>query len=307
MPRSFLIIWCIALLLLAGCASTTNGAAVIPVDDSPVVVRSNNVTLTVQDIQNRFARDLGPPIADLVSQGFSPAEIQELADQNNVRMTVFDQMIQDLLLSDYARRNGIGIDAAEADTTVFAQISPLNGGPFTSSVATRETVVRNQLSFEVIARNTRTDMFRARHILVRDQATADSVIARLAAGESFATLAAELSQDPGSAQQGGDLGWTPRGEFVPEFEDAGFTIPLNTPTAVASQFGVHVIEVLEREEQRSFDSFEALRSSQNAQLFFEQSFTPWYDQLLTAAINSGELQIAPGFDPNTIPLPFPQP
>jgi peptidyl-prolyl cis-trans isomerase C len=306
-PRSFLIIWCIALLLLAGCASTTNGAAVIPVDDSPVVVRSNNVTLTVQDIQNRFARDLGPPIADLVSQGFSPAEIQELADQNNVRMTVFDQMIQDLLLSDYARRNGIGIDAAEADTTVFAQISPLNGGPFTSSVATRETVVRNQLSFEVIARNTRTDMFRARHILVRDQATADSVIARLAAGESFATLAAELSQDPGSAQQGGDLGWTPRGEFVPEFEDAGFTIPLNTPTAVASQFGVHVIEVLEREEQRSFDSFEALRSSQNAQLFFEQSFTPWYDQLLTAAINSGELQIAPGFDPNTIPLPFPQP
>lgn len=307
MPRSFLLIWCVALLLLTGCASTTNGAAVIPLDDSPVVVRTTSATLTVQDIQNRFARDLGPPIADLVSQGLSPAEIQELADQNSVRTTIFDQMVQDLLLSDYARRNGIGIDAAEADTTVFTQISPLNGGPFTSSVATRETVVRNQLSFEVIARNTRTDMFRARHILVRDQATADSVIARLTAGESFVTLAAELSQDPGSAQQGGDLGWTPRGEFVPEFEDAGFTIPLNTPTAVASQFGVHVIEVLEREEQRSFDSFEALRSSQNAQLFFEQSFTPWYDQLLTAAINSGELQIAPGFDPNTIPLPFPQP
>jgi peptidyl-prolyl cis-trans isomerase C len=294
------------LLLLSACRSVENGAALFPADDSPVVVRSGNTTITVADVQARYERDIGPAIADLIAQGQSPEAIEDLANQNNVRASIFEQMVQDILLTDYARRNGIGVNATEVDTAAFAQIPSLSeGGPFTSSVEVRENLARSQLVFEVIARNTRADMFRARHILVRDQATADSVLARLAAGEPFADLAAELSQDPGSAQQGGDLGWTPRGDFVPEFEEAGFSIPLNTPTPVASQFGVHVMEVLERAEQRSFDDFEALRRSQNAQLFFEESFTPWYNQLRAEAEASGELQISPGFDPNAVPLPFP--
>lgn len=298
----------VGLLVLTGCQSVANGTAQFPTDDSPVVMRSGNTTLTVADVQARYERDIGPAIADLLAQGQSPEAIEELANQNNVRATIFDQMIQDTLLLDYARRNGIGVNATEVDTAAFAQIASLSeGGPFTSSTAIREELARSQLVFEVIARNTRADMFRARHILVRDQATADSVVARLAAGESFADLAAELSQDPGSAQQGGELGWTPRGDFVPEFEEAGFSIPLNTPTAVASQFGVHVLEVLERAEQRPFDSFETLRQSQNAQLFFEETFTPWYNQLRSEAEASGDLQISPGFDPNAVPLPFPQP
>jgi peptidyl-prolyl cis-trans isomerase C len=294
------------LLLLTACQSTANGVALVPVNDSPVVVRASNATITVADVEERFARDIGPAVADLLAQGQSPEAIEQLADQNNVRATIFDQMIQDVLLIDYARRNGIGINAGEIDVATFAQIPSLSEGrPFTSSTDIRESAARSQLVFEVIARNTRADMFRARHILVRDEATAESVLARLAAGEPFADLAAELSQDPGSAQQGGELGWTPRGDFVPEFEEAGFSIPLNTATAVASQFGVHVLEVLERAEQRSFDSFEALRRSQNAQLFFEESFAPWYDQLRAEAEASGELQISPGFDPNSVPLPFP--
>ncbi len=295
-----------ALLVLAACQSTTNGAALVPVDDSPIVVRAGNTTITIAEVQARLDRDIGPAIADLIAQGQSPEAIEDLANQNNVRATIFDQMVQDLLLTDYARRNGIGISAGEVDTAAFAQIPSLSdGGSFTSSTEIRETAASSQLVFEVIARNTRADMFRARHILVRDQASADSVLARLAGGEAFADLAAELSQDPASAQQGGDLGWTPRGDFVPEFEAAGFTIPLNTPTAVPSEFGVHVMEVLERAEQRPFDDFAALRQSQNAQLFFEESFAPWYDQLRAEAEASGELQITPGFDPNVLPLPFP--
>jgi peptidyl-prolyl cis-trans isomerase C len=295
----------VALIVLAACQSTTNGATVVPPADSPIVVRAGNTTITVADIQARFARDLGPALADLLAQGQSQEAITDLADQNNVRATIFDQMIQDILLADYARRTGIGVQASEVDVAAFAQLPSLNDGTFTSSTEIRENLARNQLVFEVIAQNTRADMFRARHILVRDQASADAVLARLAAGEAFADLAAELSQDPGSAQQGGDLGWTPRGDFVPEFEAAGFSIPLNTPTAVASQFGVHVIEVLDRAEQRPFDSFEALRRSQNAQVFFEESFAPWYDRLRAEAEASGDLQIAPGFDPNSVPLPFP--
>jgi len=90
----------------------------------------------------------------------------------------------------------------------------------------------------------------ARHILVETEEEANDVIARLEAGEDFADLAAELSQDPGSAQDGGDLGFVPRGYFLPEFDEYVFTGSIGQISEpVQTQAGWHVIEVLAREER----------------------------------------------------------
>ena len=87
----------------------------------------------------------------------------------------------------------------------------------------------------------------ARHILVPDLALATTIIDRLNAGEDFAALAKELSEDTGSAPNGGDLGWFGKGAMVPEFEAAAFALENPgdiTPTAVQSQFGYHIIQLI---------------------------------------------------------------
>ncbi|MBN1992528.1 MAG: peptidyl-prolyl cis-trans isomerase [Anaerolineae bacterium] len=88
----------------------------------------------------------------------------------------------------------------------------------------------------------------ARHILVETEEEAQAVINRLQAGEDFADLAGELSQDPGSAMSGGDLGFVPRGRFVSPIDEAIFTLPIGEISEpIETQFGWHVLEVLARE------------------------------------------------------------
>ena len=100
---------------------------------------------------------------------------------------------------------------------------------------------------------------RVRHILVRpseimtsDQARdlVASLKERAEAGEDFATLAREFSEDIGSAAEGGDLGWTNPGQMVPEFEAAMAATPVGELSdPVQSQFGWHVLEVMDRRDQ----------------------------------------------------------
>ena len=66
-------------------------------------------------------------------------------------------------------------------------------------------------------------------------------------GKDFAELAGKYSEDFGSARGGGDLGWTKRGQFVPEFEAAAYNLePGELSEIVESQFGYHLIQLIER-------------------------------------------------------------
>jgi peptidyl-prolyl cis-trans isomerase C len=301
------------LLLLTTCAGTANVPQTQADSASPVVARVGANEITVRDFVQKMERDIGPAIQGLLAQGQSPEQIAELAGQQNVRQVIFDEMIQEALLVQQARREGVGIDARAVDQSVDLQQSQISwiepaavegDNPFMQIFDQRISSARQQLVFQMIARHTRADMVNVRHILVADEATADEVLAQLDAGTGFAGLAEQYSTDPGSLEIGGELGWTARGDFVPEFEEAAFSAELNTPIKVQSQFGWHVLEVLDREENRAFGSIEALQRSQNGQLYFESSFLPWYEQLRVDAEASGDLEISPGFDPAAVPLPF---
>jgi peptidyl-prolyl cis-trans isomerase C len=88
----------------------------------------------------------------------------------------------------------------------------------------------------------------ARHILVGSEDEAKEVIAQLEGGADFAALAGEHSVDPSARSNGGDLGFFRRGQMVPEFAEAAFALEpgQRTEAPVQTQFGWHVIEVLER-------------------------------------------------------------
>lgn len=84
------------------------------------------------------------------------------------------------------------------------------------------------------------------HILINgDEADADAVLARLDAGEDFATVAKEESQDIPTAKEGGSLGWIERGVIDPEFEDAAFQLVNigDHSGVVKSAFGYHIIQL----------------------------------------------------------------
>ena len=87
---------------------------------------------------------------------------------------------------------------------------------------------------------------KARHILVKSgpdaQQKIEAIRARLDAGEDFAAVAGEASEDPGSATKGGDLGWVKQGDMVPEFEQTLFSLAKgDTSDVIESQFGHHII------------------------------------------------------------------
>ncbi|PCI21451.1 MAG: peptidylprolyl isomerase [Piscirickettsiaceae bacterium] len=84
--------------------------------------------------------------------------------------------------------------------------------------------------------------YKASHILVKDEAKAKEVIAKLAKGKKFADLAKEYSTGP-SGPKGGDLGWFNPQRMVPEFSKTVMTLKDNeyTKQAVRTQFGYHII------------------------------------------------------------------
>ena len=103
-----------------------------------------------------------------------------------------------------------------------------------------------------------TQQTRARHILMRPDAITSSEQVRekmvgikqqLDDGKDFAKLAKEFSQDPGSKDKGGDLGWAGKGNFVAQFEKVMNSLGIDQMSEpFRSQFGWHILQVLERRE-----------------------------------------------------------
>ena len=95
----------------------------------------------------------------------------------------------------------------------------------------------------------RPDSVKARHILISSKnadVKIDSLKNTILNGQSFATLAQQFSEDNGSASKGGDLGWFSEGMMVEEFNDACFSSKKGDLITVKTQFGIHLIEIVEK-------------------------------------------------------------
>lgn len=138
---------------------------------------------------------------------------------------------------------------------------------------------------------------RARHILLmvaqgapepeweKARGQAEEILKKMKGGADFAKLAKEFSQDPGSKESGGDLGFFSRGQMVRPFDDAAFSLkPGQVSDPVRSPFGYHIIKVEEKQEeaQEPFDSvkgrvLEKLKKSRAKEIAEEKAYNLSYD------------------------------
>jgi len=97
-------------------------------------------------------------------------------------------------------------------------------------------------------------MARARHILVKDESLANSILTDIRGGADFAVLAEKHSEDRGSKARGGELPWATRDRWVPEFADAAFALEVDQITPlVQSKYGFHIIQLLEKRERQPIE------------------------------------------------------
>lgn len=203
-------------------------------------------------------------------------------------------------------------DTALADIDLAALVEPyIEQRTFMQlreQVLTSDTVISDeelQASFQEQAPGQRV---RARHVLLTypegaDEATRDSVRTladeirqQAAAGDDFAALARQHSQDPGTAGEGGDLGWFERGRMVAPFEEAAFALETGEVSGVVeTPFGLHVIKVEEREnptwDPARGDEFRRRMVTQRLQ----ESLTEYVDQLrepMNIEVHSGAADVA---------------
>ena len=100
------------------------------------------------------------------------------------------------------------------------------------------------------------EQIHASHILIRDKSDIgreklDAVIEALDSGRDFEELAREFSEDT-SSEQGGDLGWLPRGQTVAKFEKVAFSLELDEISdPFETQFGWHIVRLHERQDART--------------------------------------------------------
>ncbi len=136
--------------------------------------------------------------------------------------------------------------------------------------------VRNVSGFHIVKINelrsanqhSEIEQTNVRHILIIPNEIIDDATARqrleeagerIEAGEDFAELAKLMSDDPGSVNEGGDMGWTNPGTFVPEFEEVAKNAEINVVSApFRSQFGWHILEVMGR---RTYDNTEDIKQN----------------------------------------------
>ena len=248
----------LAVLLLSGCGSESvrPGAAALVGDQR----------ISVDDLRELVDRGLSDPQAEeavgqdvaafqrqALSRMINSEVLEAAAEREGVSVTAGDVEAQ---LEDFAEQAG-GMEALEAQASQNG-IAPEDLRPFLRDVVLEQALADaltedvdipdaqlQQLYEQNIAQY---DRVRSRHILVEDEAQAREVLAQVQQDPSrFEELAAELSLDTSNKDDGGELGFAGRGQFVPEFEQFLFGSQPGAVGLVQTQFGWHVIEVLERD------------------------------------------------------------
>ena len=153
------------------------------------------------------------------------------------------------------------MDRFFSEESVDIEYLELTRADYADDIEVNDEILENFYEQEQYRFQTDEDR-RPRHILITSmeedpeaEARAMDVLARLEAGEMFEDLAAEVSEDPGTSGQGGDLGWLSRGTGV--FQDAVFDMELGEVRGpVKSEFGYHIIRLddIREGEVRTFDS-----------------------------------------------------
>lgn len=291
----------------AGSAAVVNGDAIelsqleaqvraqVDAPDSPFAglpgdQRTGQIAELQRQILTRLVRvELLSQVAE--ERGITVSE-QEIEDrwQQEIAFQGDEQALLDLLVT-------LGLTEEQARQQLAVQVAQEK---LQEAVAAEVEVDEQQVRamFEERAAQGQYERADVSHILVETEEEAQAILELLAQGEGFEDLARERSTDPGSAEQGGNLGQQPRGTFVEEFEAAVWeATPGEIIGPVQTQFGFHIIRV--NEFIRS--SFEDVRESLADELR-QQQVEASFGELISGLFASAEVTVDARFgawDPAT--------
>lgn len=176
------------------------------------------------------------------------------------RSMMVDALIEMRVLADAARAEGLSGDPEFQRQLAFLETQALRTLFLQRkiSAAVTDAAVRAAYDRQLAAMPAISEL-RLRHILLATEADARAVIDALAQGGDFAALARERSLDTGSAEKGGDVGFFPQGQTLPELEAAvaGLAPGAYSPAPVKTAFGFHVVK-LEEKRERPAPAFETI-------------------------------------------------
>ena len=234
------------LALVAGLMAPLPAAAT---DADTVVARVGDTDITMGHVIGLMAR--------------LPQEFQQMPDQ-----TLFDGIVQQLVEQSavvqsieepLSRRLQVDLDNSAREVIVNDTLARVLDGAVTEE-GLQALYAERYLDAEP------QQQFNAAHILVATEEEAQALAQQLEDGADFGHLAREHSRDPGSAEDGGSLGWFQGGQMVAPFEEAVRSLdPGEVSDPVETQFGWHLIQL---EDRRSADAppIEAVREELTAEL-----------------------------------------
>ena len=216
----------------------------------PLVARVNGIEITQAEFEQALAR----------------SQLQfEAADMQALQESVLNSLIEQAVIEQAAAEQQLSVTDEEVETEyqLNRELVPDDAAwqQWLGDNQYTEADFRQSLRDALITGKMRDAMTQdmpenvmqvhARHILVATEAEANQILERLNNGEEFAALAASLSQDVTTREQGGDLGWFIDGElWEPALSQAAFSLePGQIAGPVPTRLGYHVVQTLERGER----------------------------------------------------------
>jgi len=224
-----------------------NGGRTIPPDRRDQILRELLDQLVVYTLLNQEAKTRGLTATDAEID----AKLQQVRQQFPTQ-EAFEKALQERNITVEGFKHDARMDV-NATKVMEAELSTIPGP---SDAEAKDFYTKNPNEFK------EEESVRASHILIRvdpsadaatkakAKATIDGVLKKAKAGQDFAKLAQQYSQD-GSAAQGGDLDFFPRAKMVPEFSTVAFGLQKDQISdVVTTQFGYHIIKVTDRKPGR---------------------------------------------------------
>jgi foldase protein PrsA len=259
----------VAVMCLSGCETSPGAAALV-----------GDFRISTESLQQEVNKALADPAAQ-ASYG---------SDRAGFARTQLGRLISNRVIATAAAEHGITVSASEIDAQIdnFAQQaggmdqlvrSAAEGGVPESELRSfvRYYVLEQKLGDALVADTPvsqadleqayqqnidQYDQVHSAHILVKDKATADEILAEVRrTPSSFADLAAENSIDTSNKDDGGDLGFAGRGQFVPAFSEAIFSAKPGSFVEVHTKYGWHVVHVIARNRTSLAEATPELKSS----------------------------------------------
>ncbi len=202
------------------------------IDDKLILAQAKLDSVTVSD--DDVNRQLDQRIQNLIKQVGSKEKVEQIYGMSISKIQ--NEFREDM-------RNQLMIEKEKQNKFGDMKVSPLEVRHFYEEYRDSLQEVPEEVTLSHIFIKPKPSKKAEQEAYAKAEALLDS----LKHGANFAELAKKYSQDPGSAPDGGDLGWASRGQFVPEFEHAVYGLkPGEISGIVKTQFGYHIIQLLQR-------------------------------------------------------------